>query len=109
MAKNKLTTSYQEHLISKLSDPELASEYLNAVLDDVRHDSPKEGQVLLLLAIKNIVQAQGGVSKLAETVGLSRQSLHQMLSEKGNPTLSSLINILEASGIRISFQPGKKK
>lgn len=109
MSKNKLTTSYQDHLISKLSDPELASEYLNMVIDEVKNDAPEDVQSLLLIAIKNVVQAQGGISQLAESVGLSRQSIHHMLSEKGNPTLSSLINILEASGIKINFQPGKKK
>jgi len=109
MAKSKLTTSYQDHLINKLSDPELASEYLNAVIDEFKNDSSEDAQSLLLLAIKNVVQAQGGITQLAESVGLSRQSIHHMLSEKGNPTLSSLINILEASGIKISFQPGKKK
>lgn len=40
MTKTKLTKSYQDHLISKLSDPDLASEYLNSVLEDIRDDSP---------------------------------------------------------------------
>ena len=109
MVKSKLTTSYQDHLIDKLSDPELASEYLNSVLEDVKNDSPGDAQTLLLIAIKNVVQAQGGITQLAESIGLSRQSIHHMLSEKGNPTLSSLISILEASGIKISFQPKKNK
>jgi probable addiction module antidote protein len=112
MKKSKLTRNYQDHLINRLSNPNLAAEYLNTVINDIkRHNKsqPEQLQALLLLAIKNVAQAHGGMSNLAETAGISRQSLHQILSENGNPTLSSLIAILDACGIEFSFQAQRDK
>ena len=89
------STSYQDYLLESLSEPEEAAGYLNAALEG--------GDVnVFLLALQNVVKAQGGVSKLAEETHKSRTSLYKALSEKGNPYLKSTNEILSAIGMHLA-------
>ena len=47
----------------------------------------------------------GGLGKLAERTGLSRETLYRTLSEHGNPRYDTLFNILTAFGFRVSVVP----
>ena len=104
---NDLTTSHQEYFINKLSDPEEAAAYLNAMVEEVAEDNLSDAQTLILTALKNIIQAQGGMQALAEKTGLNRQGLYKILSANGNPRFTSLLDILEFAGISIEFRPKK--
>jgi probable addiction module antidote protein len=57
-----------------------------------------------LKALKNVADALGGMKKLSNDTQLARESLYTMLSEKGNPTLSSLEKVLRAFGVKIVFE-----
>jgi probable addiction module antidote protein len=92
MSKSK---SYHEDLIESLQNPREAEEYLNAALEE-------EDPELFLLALRNVAEAQGGVTKLAEKAKLNRESLYKMLSERGNPELRSLDALLHALGFRLA-------
>lgn len=72
------TQSYPDHLIESLKDPEEAAGYLNAALEGGDID-------VFLLALRNVIQAQGGMNKLAQKTHKSRTSLYKAMSEKGNP------------------------
>ena len=91
--------SYQDYLIKSLKDPEEAAGYLNAALEggDIK---------VFLLALHNVVQAQGGVSKLAEKTHKSRTSLYKALSKTGNPYLKNTNEILSAIGLHLAVVPG---
>ncbi len=92
------TKSYDEFLHQELREPEMAAEYLSAALE--------EGSVTqFLLALRNVAEAHGGVGVLSNITELNRQSMYKMLSERGNPTLSSLLAILHAIGIDVTFRP----
>ena len=43
-----------------------------------------------LLALRDVVEAHGGVGQLAKVAKLNRESLYKLLSKDGNPRLSSL-------------------
>jgi len=58
-----------------------------------------------LLALRNVAEAHGSVGALSNITELNRQSMHKMLSERGNPRPSSLLPILHAIGIDIAFRP----
>ncbi len=92
MRKSK---AYQPDLIESLRDTREAEEYLNAALEE---DDPE----LFLLALRNVAEAQGGVTQLAEKTKLNRESLYRMLSERGNPELKSLDTLLHAMGFRLA-------
>ncbi len=94
------TKSYDEFLKRELQDPEMAAEYLSAAIE--------EGSMAqFLLALRTVAEAHGGVGVLSEITELNRQSMYKMLSDHGNPTLSSLLAILHAIGIDVTFRPIK--
>jgi len=89
---------YQDELIQALQDPQEAQAYLNAALED--GDSE-----VFLLALRDVAEARlGGVRQLANQTQLNRESLYRMLSEKGNPELSSLNAILTTLGFRLAVE-----
>ena len=97
MAKSK---KYQDWLIEKLRDHDEAVAYLNAALEEsLRGD--EESQHLFLLAVRNVAEAQGGVSELAKKAHLGRESLYKTLSEKGNPKWHTLVSLIVALGLNL--------
>lgn len=93
-----LTKSYDAFLIEELRDPELAAEYLSAALE--------EGAVeQLLIALRAVAEAHGGVAALADKTQLNRQTMYKILSAEGNPTLTTLLAILHAVGLNLTFTP----
>ncbi len=91
--------SHEEATINSLrGNPVLAAEYLNAVLED---GDQKE----LMVALRRVVIAYGGVAELAEASDLNATTLYRTLSARGNPEIRSLSSILRALGLRIAIQP----
>ena len=97
MARSK---KFNDLLIESLKDKDEAIAYLNAILEDCK-DGDEESQKLLLLALKNIAEAQGGVARLAKKTGLGRESLYKTLSSKGNPRLTTLTLLVSALGLNL--------
>lgn len=91
----RTSASYQKQLIEDLRDPAEAIGYLNACLEGGNRN-------VFLLALQNVAQAQGGMTRLARKANLDRASLYQMFSAKGNPEIQSLERILEALGFRLA-------
>lgn len=90
------TVSHHEWLIKSLADPVEAAAYLNACAED--------GDLKFLLkALRDVVEAQGGVGALAKKTKLSRTTLYKTLSSAGNPVVGTLDAILAVYGIRIGF------
>ena len=94
----KKSNKYKEHLLKRLRNPKEAAAYLNAALED-------EDPCVFLVALKDIAEANGGLSKLAQETDLNRESLYRTLSPKGNPRLQSLMAILQACHLDISIRP----
>ena len=89
-------------LIAWLKDPANAAAYIEAAL--------QEGDAAgLLQALRNVAEARGGIARIAERTGLTRESLYRTLSRRGNPQLSSLTAIHNASGLRLSVTPADAK
>jgi probable addiction module antidote protein len=94
-------TEFEDWHLEKLSDPEDAKVYLQIALEEYEQDNDTGA---FLLAIRDVVQAQGGIRKLAESTSLNRQSLYKALSDKGNPRLDTLGAVLHALGYRLSIE-----
>ena len=88
-------TNYKTDLLKRLEDPRYAAEYLAQVLAG-------KDSAAFLIALKDVVEAGGGVGNLAGRVGLKRPSLYKILSKNGNPTLETLQEILGPLGLRVS-------
>jgi len=96
------TKDYSEFLSQQLQDSEMAAEYLSAAIEEGSVDE-------FLLALRDVAEAHGGVSVLANITELNRQSMYKMLSEDGNPTLTSLLTVLRAVGITMKFASDEKE
>lgn len=100
MPKRNHRQSVVDHL---REDPTYAIDYVNAALED-GDDSG------FLKALRNVAESKS-MSKIAAEADVQRESLYKMLSETGNPRLSSLFGVLKALGLRIivtSTQPEPK-
>ena len=84
----------EDFLDRRLADPDEAIGYLNTCLDE-------ENPGLFLLALQDVIRAQGGMAKVSKKTHLNRECLYDMLSKKGNPRLSSLEAVLVALGLKL--------
>jgi len=78
-------------------DPGYALELLNGILED-----GEQGE--LLIALRQMTKAFGGVQSVAEKANLNPTQLYRTLSETGNPELRSLAAILKAMGLRLAVE-----
>ena len=79
------------------SNPAYAVELLNSILEDGE-------QAELLIVLRQMARAFGGVQSIAERANLNPTQLYRTLSEEGNPALSSLTAILKAMGLRLAVE-----
>ena len=93
----KLKSMY-ESLDRDLQDPEYAALYLN---DALHEGSPEE----FYLALRNVIRANQGMTQIAASTELGRESLYKALSESGNPQFSTVQKIVGALGLQISVEP----
>lgn len=97
--KRKPSISHNESVIRDLREnPKLAVEYLKAALADA--DDPKA----LLVALRRVAEARGGVAKVAKAAGIERESLYRALSARGNPRLSTLVAVTKAIGLKLTVE-----
>jgi probable addiction module antidote protein len=95
------TGSYEEQLIASLKDKQEAAAYLQVALEEYQKDNDAEA---LLMALRHVAEAQGGIAKLARKTHLNRESLYRTLSSKGNPRLQTLGLVLKALGFELSIK-----
>ena len=97
--KRKASISHDRAIVEELrKDPDFAAEYLKAALRD--SDEPR----VLLIALRHIAEARGGIAKIAKAAGVERESLYRALSTKGNPRLSTLVAVTNAIGLRLTVE-----
>lgn len=97
--KNPASVSHNEAVVREMRDnPGFAAEYLKAAMEDL--DEPK----VLLIALRQLAEARGGIAKVAEAAGVERESLYRALSPKGNPRLSTLFAVTRAIGLKLTVE-----
>lgn len=98
----KASITNDEAVIQQLrDDPEFAAEYLKAAMED--GDEPQ----VLLLALRQIAEAKGGMARIARQAGVERESLYRALSPRGNPRLSTLLAVTRATGLTLTVEPAR--
>jgi probable addiction module antidote protein len=78
-------------------DPAYALELLNDILEE-----GEQGELLVVL--RQMTKAFGGVQPVAEKANLNPTQLYRTLSKAGNPELRSLSAILKAMGLRLAVE-----
>lgn len=79
-------------------DPAFAADYLTQLLQD---GEPAD----LLVALRQMAQAHGGVREVAKKADLNASHLYRTLSPNGNPEIRSLSAVLKTLGLRLAVQP----
>ena len=98
-AQSPTSRSHDAAVVELLkADPEFASVYLEAAMDE---SSQPGGQPALLSALRHVAEAQG-MAAVAERAGMPRETLYRALSPSGNPTVKTLLAVLQAAGLRLS-------
>ena len=98
---------WRDVLIEDLAaDHEAAIGFLQAVLADYQIYG---GTGALVSALRAVIDAQGGISKLAKKTGMDPQTLLEMLSCEAAPRVDMLVTILTALGCQLSIEPIENK
>lgn len=98
MKSARASISHDEAMARQLGgDRKFAAEYLRAALED---DDPR----VLLVALRRVAEARGGIAKVAKAAGVERESLYRALSSNGNPRLSTLAAVAKAMGLKLTVE-----
>lgn len=95
---NVTVDDYATQLLEDLKDPGEAAAYLEAAIQEGDREA-------LLIAMRHVAAAHGGMGVIAQQTGLSRESLYRAFSKRGNPTVATLASVLAATGLRLSVTP----
>jgi DNA-binding phage protein len=90
---------FREIELAHLQEPECAREYLKISLEETRKDENREA---FLRALRNVVDARGGIVELSKRMHKPTSTLYKAISEDGNPRLDTLDLILGDIGLQLS-------
>lgn len=82
-----------------LDDDESIEAYLQESLNVALEDS---NPAILTQALGTVARARG-MSQIAQAAGLSRESLYKSLSAEGNPEFGTILRVIQALGLSLSF------
>lgn len=77
-----------------LGDEEIIAEYLNAALEDENPD-------VFLAAVGNVAKARG-MTAIAKTTGLGRESLYKAMSPGAKPRYDTVLKVLHSLGVKVT-------
>lgn len=80
-----------------LDTPEAQAEYLSMVMED--------GDAAEIRHALNAIARARGMSQIAETCEMNRQSLYSSLGKKGNPAFGTILKVVRALGLTLSAHP----
>jgi len=68
-------------------------------------DALETGDAAYIAKAMGVVARAKGMAELARETGLSREQLYRSFSEKGNPTLKTMLTVMKALGVDITARP----
>ncbi len=87
---------FRETFLEELSQPEFAAGYLQAALEENDLDT-------FFVALRDVIQANGGLEKTARETAIARENLYKTLSENGNTQFSTVQTVLKSVGLQVSI------
>lgn len=98
----KKMRTWNEYLIEVLADQAEAIGHLEATLEDYQIF---RNPAIVRDALRTVVEAQGGVAKVAKQIGMDPQILSKALSNDDMPLIDALGVVLKALGYQLSIKP----
>lgn len=92
---------FKDYLTEKLSDPVEAQAFLDAALREYEQDGDTGA---LLLALRYLTEAQGGIPQLSRRANLNKQNLYKILTAKTSPRFDTMISIISGLGYHLEPQ-----
>lgn len=77
-----------------LDNEEMIAEYLTAALED-------ENPEVFLAAVGNVAKARG-MSAIAESAGLGRESLYKAMAPGAKPRYDTVLKVLQSLGVKLT-------
>lgn len=93
---------WRDYLIEVLADRDEAIGHLEAILEDYQIF---QNPAVVLNALQTVIEAQGGVSKVAKQVDMDPQLFSKVLSNEDTPLIDALGIVLKALGYQLSIKP----
>ncbi len=94
--------TYREYLIDIFADRDEAIAHLQVALEDYQ----THGNIdIFLFLLETVVEAQGGIAKLAKQTDTKPQILSDALTRDDTPLINRLGTVLKALGYRLSIEP----
>jgi len=84
-----------------LDNDEAIAEYLT--------DALETGDPAFVSDALGVVARARGMSDVARTAGMSRESLYRALSADGNPKFETVLRVMHALGLQFSASPAPRK
>lgn len=81
--------------VDYLDSEEMIAEYLTAALEDENPD-------VFLAAIADVAKARG-ISAIAESTGLGRESLYKALTPGAKPRYDTILKVLHSLGVKLTI------
>jgi probable addiction module antidote protein len=88
-----------------------AADYLNSEERQVAYITAalETGDADFVRDALGVVAKARGMSEIAKTTGLNRESLYKALGETGNPEFATVMRILRALGLTLSAHPANPR
>jgi probable addiction module antidote protein len=100
--RRSASISHDEAIVRELRDnSKYAVEYLKAAIEE--SDEPQ----VLLIALRHLAEAKGGLAEVAKAAGIQRESLYRAFSPRGNLRLSTLLAVTKAMGMKITVEAAR--
>lgn len=75
--------------------------------EELLADAVAEGHAGYLAHAIGIIARARGMTDMQEKTGMKRQALYRAFSESGNPTLETLLKMLEALDLKLKIEPAR--
>ena len=99
----KNSGTWREYMVQRLaSDPRRVEGYLQAIMEEYQTFGDLR---VVLLALRTVAEAEGGISVLAKRIDIEPEVLSQKLSSDKALTIDMLKTVLNAFGCRLSIEP----
>ncbi|MEX0606058.1 MAG: addiction module antidote protein [Marinobacter sp.] len=72
-------------------------------------DALETGDSIYIAKAMGVVARAKGMTELARETGLSREQLYRSFSERGNPTLKTMLAVMQALGVDLTARPHHEK
>ena len=100
MNKRKFRTFDEAQIEHYRKHPTELKSYIRIALEEYQKDGDEKA---FLAALSVATRVHGGFSKLSKATGLNRENLYRALSERSDPRLSTVMQVLNTLGFSLKI------